>query len=127
MNEDLNLSNVRKETKSGVNPYLATLRKSIEEKDINNLRMIVDAIQRQVHRMPKVTIAPMNSTELNKLIKTGQGMIYVGTGTIGERIYIENGELYMPEEKDQPSSRRFYDNFRYVFELGDDEKLRVKF
>lgn len=117
----------QRETEHSSNPYLGTLRQGIKNKDMATLRMITDAIQRQIHRLPKVTIAPMRDYDLQELIDKGTGMIIVGSGTIGERIFIENGELFMPEEKDQPGSKQFYDNFRYVFDLGDDQKLRVKF
>lgn len=117
----------QRETKYSPNPYLRTLRQGIENKDVATLRMITNAIQRQVHRLPQVAIAPMTDYGLQELIDKGTGMIIVGTGTLGERIFIEDGELFMPEEKDQPGSKQFYDNFRYVFDLGDDQELRVKF
>ena len=103
------------------NPYLRQLREGIDGKDLSKLRMITDAIQRQVHKLSKVQIAPMTDHDLQRLIDTGEGEILVGTGTLGERIKIKNGQLYMSY------SRPFYDNFRYVFELSDDQELRVSF
>jgi hypothetical protein len=115
-----------KETKRSSNLYLRTLRRGIENRDIETLTMIIDAIQRQVHRSKSAT-SPMSNDALRKLIDTGEGEIYVGTGTLGERIYIRNGELFMPQQSDQAYSQRLYNNFRYVFELADNQELRVKF
>ena len=116
-----------REVKYSRNPYLRALREGIVNKDLVQLRMITDAIQKQVHKQPEVQIASIDDHDLQTLIDTGRGEILVGTGTFGERIKIIDGQLFMREAVDQPGSIRYYNNFRNLFDLTDDQELRVSF
>lgn len=109
------------------NPYLRMLRESLDSKNLDNLRIIVDAIQNAVHKNPKLLISSASDSDLRKMMESGDGLIPVGTGTLGERIYIRNGKLFMPERNDQEYSKRYYDNFRYVFDLDENQELSVEF
>lgn len=118
------------EIQRGNNVYLTVLRQSIDEQDTAKLRMIVDAIQNQIHKLPKVQIAPMTEHDLRDIMEGRDAMMVVGSGTNGERVYFlgKDREIFMPEKQEEGlSHQRYYDNFRYLFDIGEDQKLRVKF
>lgn len=112
------------------NVYLSQLREAFDAKDKNLLRTVVDSIQTSVHGMSKTPFSTLPDRNLLMLLETGEGMINVGTGTAGQRIYIKNRELYMPavDAQSERYARQYRINFRYLFDIPDNEEdLRVRF
>jgi len=127
MKEEIpNLESERKERL----PILNFMRRAIDTRDKEKLRTTVDAIQKLVHGRSKTFISPMNEVELERLLETGKGEICVGTGTSGQRIYIEDGEIFMPlgDERSQRYGKDYHNNFKNTFDLDlNSLELRVRF
>lgn len=107
---------------------LDLLRDSLETKDLTSLRTQIDFIQRMV-QAGGLQCTPMTDQELSELAETGEGVIYVGTGTSGQRIYIQNGELFMNRnsQKDADLGSKYHNNFCSLFGLPFDGELRVSY
>src|SRR3989344_3203805 len=111
------------------NIALTQLREAFDKKDIKLLRTMIDYIQEQIQKGDNMKCPPMTDRELENLLATGEGDLYVGTGTSGQRIFIKNGELWMPftEGRDAELGKHYHLNFEYLFNIPKGEKLRVKF
>ena len=112
------------------NIYLAQLRRAFDSKDIGLLRAVVNGIQVYVHGTDKTPCSMLSEEDLRKLMETGAGMIYVGTGSHGQRIVIKNGEMYMPSSSNATIEKLTIVNkmnFRHLFNLSDTEDLLVRF
>lgn len=108
------------------------LRAAFDEKNSGKLREAVNYIQMMVQQNEATTFqsSPMTESELRELMETGKGTIFVGSGTAGSRIYIENGEISMPinSDKDREVGLSCQLNFRRIFVLPfDDAEARIKF
>src|SRR3989344_7320807 len=73
---------------------LHALSEAMLTKNLIKLRIAVDNLQNALDEKKMCT--PMPDHALEELIKTGKETLYVGTGSAGERVYIENGTLSMP-------------------------------
>ena len=113
----------------GPNIYLTQLRTALDSKDEGLLRAVINGIQIYVHGTDRTHFSPLSDEDIRTIIKTGEAMINVGTGTHGERIMIKNGELYMPapnpDIEEHVREKRM--NFQHLFNLHDMADLRVKF
>jgi hypothetical protein len=108
---------------------LIHLREAFDTNDKKQLRILIDYIQETIQRSDTMKCSPMTDEDLEILLKTGEGEIYVGTGTKGQRIYIRDGELRMPysEGRDAELGRKYHLNFEHLFDIPTGEELRVKF
>ncbi|OGY99694.1 MAG: hypothetical protein A3B13_01420 [Candidatus Liptonbacteria bacterium RIFCSPLOWO2_01_FULL_45_15] len=109
--------------------FLVLLRQALDEKNIELLRSVLEGIQRAVEGTG-LHASLMPEYALKELIQTGKGMISVGSGTNGQRIFIENGKLWMPTgfETSEAHGRKYHNNFRAIFHLDqNDEEVSVDF
>ncbi len=110
--------------------FLTLLRQALDEKNVDLLGSVLKGIQRAVEGAG-LHASPMREWEIKELIRTGKGTIPIASGSLGERIYIENGKLTMPtgyEVRDY--SRSYHNNFRSIFhldQLDPDEEMSVDF
>jgi hypothetical protein len=106
---------------------LGFLNEAIQNKNKVKVREMVDYIQKIIEE-GGLHCSPMPDNEIDELIKTGKGTIYVGSGTSGQRVFIEDGGLRMPynSEKDEELGKRYHNNFRYLFDVPEGEDLIVK-
>lgn len=106
------------------------LRSAFNDQDIKKLRLVVDNIQ-DVVSAGGMKCAFLSDIELEELLDTGRGMIAVGTGSLGQRIYIENGEIRMPIPDNDPyagDTLKYHLNFKRLFDLPfDDSDPRKNF
>lgn len=112
-------------------PILTALRQAFENRNAVLLRAIIDSIQQLVEKWGGLHCTPMHDTDLQELLKTGEGTIYVGSGTSGQRIFIDadKGELFMNDssERDRELGEKYHNGFRDLFHVRQGEELRVKF
>ena len=109
--------------------FLVLLRQALDEKNIELLRSVLEGIQRAVEGTG-LHASLMPEYALKELIQTGKGMISVGSGTNGQRIFIENGKLWMPTgfEPSKSLGRDYHNNFKSIFHLDqNDEEVSVDF
>ena len=108
---------------------LRQLRDAFDKKDKQQLREMLDYIQNMVQRGDNMKCSPMTDKDLERLLETGEGELYVGTGTSGQRIFIKNDELWMPftEDRDAEIGKRYHLNFEYLFDVPQVKELKVKF
>lgn len=107
---------------------LDALSEAMLKKDRAKLRLAVDNLQNAVDEKKMCT--PMPDYALEELLKTGKEVLYVGTGSAGERIYIENGMLSMPVSEDDERrgyGKRVQSNFRKLFNIPAGQELKVSF
>jgi len=105
------------------------LRHAVDTQDIAELRYAVNEIQKGVDGKSegRTLVTPPTDGELKEIMETGSGMIVVGTGTLGQRIYLKDNELSMFEPSDG-GGETYRANFRRLFNLPEDEEdLRAKF
>lgn len=112
-------------------PILITLRRAFENQDITPLGIIVGNIQRLTEKWGTLHCPPMGDVDLQQLLKTGRGMIEVGSGTSGQRIFFnaEEGEIFMNDssERDNELGKKYHTGFRDLFGIREGEELRVRF
>ena len=108
--------------------FLVLLRQALDEKNIELLRSVLEGIQRAVEGTG-LHASPMPEYAIKELIQTGKGMMPVGTGTHGQRIFINNGKLMMPTgyETSEEYGRNYHNNFKAVFRLDQNEEMSVDF
>ena len=115
------------------NVFLAQLRQALNSKSAELLRAVVDGIQIGIHGTDETHFSPLSDDDLRVLLETGRAMINVGSGTRGQRIYVKDGELYMPPgnpgiaEYIKEQRMNFKRLFDLPLDLPDSEDLRVKF
>jgi len=110
--------------------YLEGLRSALNTKNFALLRATVNGIQRFIHGTnSKRQLGRLDDEDVHKLLETGRGMITVGIGTQGQRIFIKDGQLYMPtgDAKSEEQAKEFRLNFQRLFNLPDIQDLRVTF
>ena len=86
-----------REVKTEGERLLSNLAEAIREKDLVKLRVSAEDIANRV-QVGKVKCSnPVNDGDLRNIIDgKGGEMAYVGTGSFGSRIVIEEGKIYMP-------------------------------
>ncbi len=111
---------------SSHNVTLGLLRNALNNKDRDQLRMVVDGIKRIVDDRDDSLSIPMTDSELDELLLTGEGVILVGTGTAGSRIFInsDRGDLHMSDDK---YGEKYRNKFRRLFDLPSEGEARVSF
>ena len=112
------------------NATINLLRDAFNANDLTKLRLAVDYIQGKVGGSES-QCTPMTDHDLKELLETGKGMINVGIGTLGERIFIENREIRMPIPVNDSHAKtllKYQLNFKDLFDLtSDDLDPRRKF
>ena len=110
-------------------PIFAQLREAFNSRDINKLRLLVDYIQRMLQEGSKAISSEMTDNDLRELFNTGVGTIYVGSGTAGQRVYVERNKIFMPpgDERSERYGKYYRDKFRYLFNLSQEDELLVNF
>lgn len=109
--------------------FLTLLRQALDSKNVELLGTALIGIQRAVEGTG-LHASIMPEYALKELIQSGKGMISVGSGTNGQRIFIENGKLWMPIgfEPSKSLGKNYHDNFRTIFHLDqNDEEMSVDF
>lgn len=122
------LQNLGKQEKEN-SVFLTLLRQALDNKNMHALGAVLMGIQRAVESGGSLHASPMSEYELQQLLQTGKGVIYVGSGTNGQRIFIESGELIMPTgyEVSEKLGRKYQNGFRRIFNLSQDEEMIVSF
>jgi hypothetical protein len=67
----------------------------------------------------------LSDIELDGMVASREGMVSLGSGTKGCRIYIRNGELIM--SRDEVYGLEYQEAFRKFFGLKSGDELRVAF
>jgi hypothetical protein len=127
----MNENNFKLENKSGKD-YLSLLSKALLSNDIDSLRVVLNSLQDAID--DKKMCSYMSDNDLKELIENeeGEATMYVGSGSAGDRIYIDKRrrKMYMPvsdmDKKDGIGKKR-QDKFRKIFNIPENQELSVSF
>jgi hypothetical protein len=109
-----------------INVTLSILRNALDTKDKAQLRMVIDGIKRIIDDTDKDLSVKMLDSELDELVATGEGVFLVGTGTVGQRVYIRSNprELFMSDDR---YGQQYRNRFKALFDLPLDGEARIQF
>ncbi len=92
----------------------------------NNYEQWLMALKEYIDDTDKPLSDSMTESDLDELLAKGEGMILIGTGTAGQRVFINanRGELHMSDDK---YGQGYRNRFRSLFNLPMDGEARVSF
>lgn len=108
------------------NVTLNLLKEALDTKNKAQLRMVIDGIKRIIDDTDKELAVVMPDSELDELLETGEGMFLVGTGTVGQRVYIRANprQLFMSDDR---YGQQYRNRFKNLFDLPLDGEARIEF